>query len=199
KETLAIIKSLIHFKPLIYNTKVYIYSDNKNLTFNGPLTKRMERWKLTLEEYNYELIHIEGREIKGADSLSRLFKITSTVEGCDKLRLEFPYTEISQLRMQLEQRNLDLNAKKSILNKLKAEIKSIHQNLLHPGINKMPLIAQKYIMIPKIRHIIQQVCEECHHCNSSKDYRRLYGITINQLVVSKTNEGFPKTSKDPSN
>ncbi|KAG0434520.1 Retrovirus-related Pol polyprotein from transposon gypsy, partial [Dictyocoela muelleri] len=42
KEVLAIIKSLKHFKSLIYNSKIYILTDNKNLTFNGELTKRIE-------------------------------------------------------------------------------------------------------------------------------------------------------------
>ncbi|KAG0441617.1 Retrovirus-related Pol polyprotein from transposon 17.6 [Dictyocoela muelleri] len=71
KEFLAIINSLEHFKPLIFNSKVIIETDNKNLTFNGDITKRVQRWKLLMEEYDYCLRHIEGIKNSDADALSR--------------------------------------------------------------------------------------------------------------------------------
>ncbi|KAG0437801.1 Transposon Tf2-9 polyprotein [Dictyocoela muelleri] len=51
-ETLAIIKSLDHFKGIIWLSKINILTDNKNLTYNKPLSKRIERWKMQLCEYN---------------------------------------------------------------------------------------------------------------------------------------------------
>ncbi|KAG0428897.1 Transposon Tf2-11 polyprotein [Dictyocoela muelleri] len=71
KEALAITRSLMHFKPLVYNAKVEILTDNKNLLFKGPLTKRLNRMKLILKEYDYELKHIEGKNNNEADLLSR--------------------------------------------------------------------------------------------------------------------------------
>lgn len=53
KETLAIIKALNHFKPIIFNSSIKLHTDNANLIFNGELTKRLQRWKLMLEEYDY--------------------------------------------------------------------------------------------------------------------------------------------------
>ncbi|KAG0436370.1 Retrovirus-related Pol polyprotein from transposon gypsy [Dictyocoela muelleri] len=43
KEVLAILKSLDHFKHLIFNNKVTNKFDNRNLTFDGNLTKRLQR------------------------------------------------------------------------------------------------------------------------------------------------------------
>ncbi|KAG0436559.1 Transposon Tf2-9 polyprotein [Dictyocoela muelleri] len=71
KEALAIFKSVEHFKQLIYNSKIIIQTDNKNLIFKGPITKRLHRIKLLLEEYDYELEHIEGKNNNEADLLSR--------------------------------------------------------------------------------------------------------------------------------
>ncbi|KAG0418277.1 Retrovirus-related Pol polyprotein from transposon 17.6, partial [Dictyocoela roeselum] len=50
KEALAVTRSLMHFKPLVYNSKVEILKDNKNILFKGPLTKRLHRMKFILEE-----------------------------------------------------------------------------------------------------------------------------------------------------
>ncbi|KAG0420546.1 Retrovirus-related Pol polyprotein from transposon [Dictyocoela roeselum] len=41
KEALAIIKAIEHFKPIIYNAPIIIMTDNKNLTFTGDLSKRI--------------------------------------------------------------------------------------------------------------------------------------------------------------
>lgn len=77
KEILAVVKSLTHFKSIIYNSKTIIETDNKNITFNGPLSKRVNRLKLLIEEFDYELKHIEGNKNSDADLLSRLFHITN--------------------------------------------------------------------------------------------------------------------------
>ncbi|KAG0436609.1 Transposon Tf2-11 polyprotein [Dictyocoela muelleri] len=54
KEALAIIKSLLHFRYLIYNSKIIIFTDNKNLLFQDALSQRINRLKLILEEFDYE-------------------------------------------------------------------------------------------------------------------------------------------------
>ncbi|KAG0440563.1 Transposon Tf2-9 polyprotein [Dictyocoela muelleri] len=78
KEILAILKSLEHFKHLIFNTKINIETDNKNLTFSGELSKRAYRWKLLIEEFDYTLNHIDAQQNTDADLLSRyLLKIDS--------------------------------------------------------------------------------------------------------------------------
>lgn len=73
KEFLAIINSLENFKTIIFNSEVTIYTDNANLLRNTVVNSRVNRWKLRLEEYNYELKHIKGVENGKADKWSRLY------------------------------------------------------------------------------------------------------------------------------
>ncbi|KAG0423245.1 hypothetical protein DMUE_6162, partial [Dictyocoela muelleri] len=51
--------------------KINIESDNKNLMYDGELSKRAYRWKFLIEEYEYTLKHISGEKNKDADLLSR--------------------------------------------------------------------------------------------------------------------------------
>ncbi|KAG0420320.1 Retrovirus-related Pol polyprotein from transposon 17.6 [Dictyocoela roeselum] len=83
KEVLAILKSLQHFKQIVFNTKIHIYTDNANLLFNGDISRRINRWKLIMEEFNYELHHISGTKNTHADFLSRAFLINGKLKNKD--------------------------------------------------------------------------------------------------------------------
>ena len=50
----AIIKTVTHFKSLIFNNHVVIFSDNANLIFTNRLETRIQRWKIHLKEFDYE-------------------------------------------------------------------------------------------------------------------------------------------------
>lgn len=59
KECFAIIKGLHHFRTIIYNSELLIYTDNLNIThIKDYASSRWQRWKIILEEYNYKLMHI---------------------------------------------------------------------------------------------------------------------------------------------
>ena len=76
KELYAILKSLEHFKTIIFNTDIKIYTDNANLKYNSAAgNSRTQRWKLLLNEYNFEIIHLKGIENAASDFLSRNFTI----------------------------------------------------------------------------------------------------------------------------
>ena len=75
KETFALVKSLLYFKNIIYNSKVTIKTDNMNLLAQKPATNRINRLKLILEELDVELQHILDTENVLANYLSRSFQI----------------------------------------------------------------------------------------------------------------------------
>ncbi|KAG0441565.1 Retrovirus-related Pol polyprotein from transposon 17.6, partial [Dictyocoela muelleri] len=75
KETFAILEAFKHFKTIIFGSKIIIMTDNKNLTFKGDLSKRMNRWLLILEEFDYEIRHIMGTNNNEAHFLSRSMMI----------------------------------------------------------------------------------------------------------------------------
>ena len=75
KELLAIIWAVKHFRPYIYGRKFKIVTDHRALTwlFNvkDPGSKLI-RWRLQLEEYDYQIVHKPGRVNSNADCLSRI-------------------------------------------------------------------------------------------------------------------------------
>ncbi|KAG0439695.1 Retrovirus-related Pol polyprotein from transposon [Dictyocoela muelleri] len=62
KEFLSIIKSLNHFRQIILGSKITIRTDHANNLFNKDLTTRKKRWKILLQEYDYELEYVEEKE-----------------------------------------------------------------------------------------------------------------------------------------
>jgi hypothetical protein len=74
KELLAVVWACKHFRPYLLGRKFTIVTDHKGLTwiFNvKDPSSRLMRWKLLLEEYDYEIQYRAGERNCNADSLSR--------------------------------------------------------------------------------------------------------------------------------
>ena len=75
KELLGIIEACRYFRPYVYGRKFIIETDHKPLTWLWSLKTpniRLIRWRLKLEEYNYEIKYKKGCENKVANVLSRI-------------------------------------------------------------------------------------------------------------------------------
>lgn len=127
-------------------------TDNKNLTFNGELTKRIERWKLTLEEYDYTLTHLNGNENKNVDLLSRLCPIIHQKNHYYKYLPELSHDELKILRNEYDcdkKKNSGTNEgnkiKSGINNDVKAFVKRIHNYLVYPGVTKLKTTLRNYM------------------------------------------------------
>lgn len=75
KELLAIYLSIMFFRPYEYGTKFTVLSDHKPMIYlfsmKNPSSK-LVRIRLELEEYDFEIVHIPGKENVCADTLSRI-------------------------------------------------------------------------------------------------------------------------------
>lgn len=74
KELLAILFGVNTFRPYLYGYQFKIVTDHRPLTwlFNAKDPGgRLIRWRLKLEEYDYEIVYKPGRVNSNADSLSR--------------------------------------------------------------------------------------------------------------------------------
>ncbi len=78
-ECLAIIFAVKIFRPYLYGRKFIILSDHRALSwlFNlkDPLSK-LARWRIFLEEYDYEIKYKPGVQNSNVDALSRMYTIT---------------------------------------------------------------------------------------------------------------------------
>jgi len=74
KELLAIVWALKYFRSYLYGTKFKIITDHRPLVWLFNVMdpgSRLIRWRLKLEEYDYEIIHKAGKDNTNADALSR--------------------------------------------------------------------------------------------------------------------------------
>lgn len=84
KELLGIVWSTKYFRPYLYGTKFLIHTDHRPLVWlmslKDPNSKLM-RWKIKLDEYNFEISYKKGTLNNNADALSRIrqqFQIKET-------------------------------------------------------------------------------------------------------------------------
>lgn len=75
KELLAIVWGCKYFRPYLFGRKFTIYTDHRPLAWLFSLkdpNSKLIRWRLKLEEYDYDIIYKKGRLNTNADALSRI-------------------------------------------------------------------------------------------------------------------------------
>lgn len=75
KELLGIIYAVKYFRPYLFGRKFKIVTDHKPLQWLFSLKEpqsRLVRWRLKLEEYDYEIVYKKGKNNTNADALSRV-------------------------------------------------------------------------------------------------------------------------------
>ncbi len=72
RELLAIVETLKEVRNILLGQTIKVFTDHQNLTYKTFNTNRVMRWRLLLEEYGPELIHLPGKTNIVADALSRL-------------------------------------------------------------------------------------------------------------------------------
>lgn len=84
KELLSIVWATKYFRPYLYGTKFKIYTDHRPLVWLMSLkdpSSKLVRWKIKLDEYDFEIEFKKGKVNSNADALSRIkpkFKIIET-------------------------------------------------------------------------------------------------------------------------
>lgn len=74
KEALAIIWAVKKYQPYLYGNRFTLVTDHKPLTFikTSEKNSKILRWRLELENFDYDVIYKEGKANVVADALSRL-------------------------------------------------------------------------------------------------------------------------------
>lgn len=75
KELLGIVWAVKYFRPYLYGRKFTIVTDHQPLqwlfSLKEPSSSKLIRWRLKLEEYDYEIVYKKGTLNTNADALSR--------------------------------------------------------------------------------------------------------------------------------
>lgn len=85
KELLAIVWAIENFRHYLYGREFLVITDHKPLIYlfgTKNINSRLYRWKLTLMEYQFKIIHRKGTQNVVADALSRIR--TNDIEGNEK-------------------------------------------------------------------------------------------------------------------
>ena len=75
KELFAIVWATKYFRPYLYGRKFTIYTDHRPLQWLFSLKEpnsKLVRWRLKLEEYDYDIVNKKGKFNTNADALSRI-------------------------------------------------------------------------------------------------------------------------------
>lgn len=90
KELLGVLWALNQFRPYIYGRKFILRTDHKALIWLSKLKEpnaKLYRWKLKLQDYDYSIEHVKGKDNLVADALSRI-EIHHTDSDSLKVNLE---------------------------------------------------------------------------------------------------------------
>ena len=148
KELAAIVWGIKHFRPYLYGRKFKIVSDHKPLKWIVSVKdpgSRLLRWRIQLEEYDFQIEYKPGVQNANADALSRVGAI---VKG------RYDTTEIDP--------------------KLKLEIlKENHDSTLggHRGMNKTYEAIKSHYTWPNMKQEIEEYVKRCEKCQVNKRLR----------------------------
>lgn len=110
KELLAIVWACKQFRPYLYGKKFKIYTDHRPLTWLFNIKEpnsKLVRWRLKLEEYEYEIIYKKGKHNTNADCLSRIELNTLETESTINNPGEINNDVVSYLKHLAENITLD--------------------------------------------------------------------------------------------
>ena len=86
KELLAIVMTLKEYRKMLWGTKIFIYTDHKNLTFQTFSIQRVLGWRIFIDEFDTTLRYIKGAKNVLADCFSRLPRMEKPSVGDKELK-----------------------------------------------------------------------------------------------------------------
>lgn len=91
KELLAIVWACAYFRPYLFGRKFILNTDHQPLVYlfnmKDPSSK-LVRWRLKLEEYDYQIIYRPGNQNQVADALSRITNQPSEAINSNETQIE---------------------------------------------------------------------------------------------------------------
>ncbi|GFV09324.1 transposon Tf2-9 polyprotein [Trichonephila clavipes] len=182
-EVLAVIESLKKFRNYLVGNKFKIVTDcsafQKTMS-KKQLTSKIARWALFLEDFNYEIIHRPGKQMRHVDCLSRYPVMTITYDEITTKLANCQRNDeyINSLKTLLENKQIiDFVVKNDVLYKIENDsdvlvvpqqmqteiVKNIHSKG-HLGINKTESMVKQSFYFTNVRKCVENVINNCIEC-----------------------------------
>ncbi|KAG0436164.1 Transposon Tf2-9 polyprotein [Dictyocoela muelleri] len=131
---------------------------------------------MLLEEYEYELRRIEGKNNVIADTISRLSMLKSNTSPCYWNILE-KSTQLFKGKLSDTENKLD-NKDRIILpdNSKTFILRKLHEDLAHRGSRKLYLTINKYVTANKLKRSVEDITKSCYNCQVNKKSRTKLGL-----------------------
>lgn len=182
-EVLAIVEALKKFRHYLIGIKFQIYTDCQ--AFQQTMSKRdlppkIARYALFLEEFNYEILHRPGTQMRHVDALSRypvmVLQHNAMTQKIREAQAKDEFT--SSIKQLLEQSaTTDYVLKNNVLYKLvddqelliipfdmQNQIVQLEHSKGHFGINKTETLVKQQFYFPNIRKVVENVISNCVQC-----------------------------------
>jgi len=148
KELAAIVWGIKHFRPYLYGRRFKVVSDHKPLKWIMNVKdpgSRLLRWRIQLEEYDYEIVYKPGGQNTNADALSRI----NALQKEDS-----------------EPGEVDADMKAKIF-------QESHDSILggHRGMNKTYEAIRRHYQWPNMRREVEEYVKRCTKCQLNKALR----------------------------
>ncbi|KAF9760600.1 Transposon Tf2-6 polyprotein, partial [Nosema granulosis] len=190
KELFAMVKALMFFKDIVQGYFIEIYTDNRNCVLeNNKFTSRIERWKILLNDFNFEIKSIKGEKNNIADALSRNCLITEVKRNT----LKEKFIEKVQDCM-IDGMKLDTGSEKIKLKQNKEEefLFFVHEISGHAGIITNYYNLKDFFEIKNLLSKLTKITNECELCIKGKHYNKKI---VNKCVLTAKNP-FERVSTD---
>ena len=165
KECYAIFHTFQHYEYLLKDTRFLLRTDHKNLTYiNMEGSAKVKRWKLYIQDFNYDIEHVAGLNNPIADAFSRLCVLWDD----EQVRCNPTYL----CSFVQEERNT------RIPDEYYAIISSVHNsNVGHWGVEKcINLLHQQKKTWRRMRKHVNQFVKQCPLCQLNRNNKLLLKV-----------------------
>ncbi|KAG9393036.1 hypothetical protein J8273_5622 [Carpediemonas membranifera] len=89
QEGFAIMSVIAQAQHFLRGRHFTLHTDHRNLVFMAATAPKVQRWRLQLQTYEFDILHVAGTDNGAADALSRLLSVTLLPSEREELIMHF--------------------------------------------------------------------------------------------------------------
>jgi hypothetical protein len=160
KEAYAIFLTLSKFNHLLRDNKFLLRTDHKNLTYiNQGSSQKIKRWGIALQEFDFDIEHVPGKDNFVADAFSRLC-LNNAAPSAPEVEHVSAITDLTVFPFRIP-------------DEFYQKISAVHNSEVgHFGVDKtISLLSESGSHWPRMRQQIRQFIQQCPLCQKLSDHK----------------------------